>query len=117
MVWSWRILNRLQAVDLTDDKFWNAVSVWNAKPHLLIKTLISAERIFSESLAGTSINAFDSLVDLSCHWAASPAETFKDVGLSSGENIQVEVWRMLTKLVSSNDYLRLSIFGKFECLT
>lgn len=117
MVWSWRILNQLQAVALTDDKFWNAVSVWNTKPYLLIKTLISAERILSESLAGSSSNVFDSLVDLSCDWAESPAETFNNVGLSSGEDIQVEVWRLLTKIVGTKDYLRLSIFGMFDYLT
>lgn len=112
MVWSWRTLKKLPSEDLTADKFWSAVSVWNARPYLLIKQLISTKHILTESLADSSSDVFKSLADLSFGWFVRPADTFERVGLSKGDNVQIEVWKLLTKTIISEDYLRLSIFGK-----
>lgn len=117
MTWSWRTYKRLQASDLTEDKFWSAISVWNTKPHLLIKHLMNAEQLFSDSFAGDSSNIFDLLVDQPDCWAEKPEKTLELLGLSNGEDVRVEVWKLFTKKpVDWNDYLRLSIFGKSENL-
>lgn len=115
MPWSWTTVNQLHDADLTDDKFWSAVSVWNSKPHLLIKHLMGAERLVSDSLFGDSTNVFDLLADQPVCWVENPPETFSRLGLNSGDDVQVEVWKLLTKKpVDWNDYLRLSIFGKYQ---
>lgn len=115
MSWSWRTLKQLQAVDLTVDMFWNAVHVWNTKPHLLIKHLMGAEQLVSDSLAGDSSNVIDVFADLQISWDENPSETFQKLGFKSGDDVLVEVWKLLTKKpVDWNDYLRLSIFGKIE---
>lgn len=115
MSWSWRTLKRLQAADLTEDKFWSAISVWNTKPYLLIKHLMGVEQLVSDLLASDLSNVFDLLVEQSDCWVENPKTTFENLGLSNGENVQVEVWKLLTKRpVNWNDYLRLSIFGKSE---
>lgn len=112
MTWSWRTLKRLYSTDLTADKFWSAVNVWNTKPHLLIKHLMDAELLVSDSLAGESSNIFDLLSNQAVCWVENPKETFQKLGLSSGEQVQIEVWKLLTKKpVDWKDYLRLSIFG------
>lgn len=115
MTWSWRTLKQLQAEDLSADKFWSAVSVWNAKPHLLIKHLMGAERLVSDRLAGNSSEVFDLLAEQSASWVENPSETIRSLGLSNGEDVQVEIWKLLTKKpVEWNDYLRLSVFGNYK---
>lgn len=108
------MLKQLQATeDLTVDKFWSAVDVWNGKPHLLIKHLMGAERLVSATFGAASVNVFDLLADRPASWVDNPSETFRELGLSDGEDVQVEVWKLLTKKpVDWNDYLRLSVFGK-----
>jgi len=112
MSWSWRTIKKLPTADLTEDMFWSAIRVWNAKPRLLIKHLMDAEQLVFDSLAGDSSNVFDSLVDQPDCWIENPERTFENLGLSYGEDVHVEVWKLLTKKpVDWNDYLRLSIFG------
>lgn len=112
MAWSWRTLKQLQASDITVDMFWNAVNVWNTKPHLLIKHLMGAEQLVSDSLGCGSSNVFDILADLQISWDENPTETFQKLGFRTGDGVLVEVWKLLTKKpVDWNDYLRLSIFG------
>lgn len=114
MAWSWRTLKRRQAADLTAEKFWGAVNVWSAKPHLLIKHLMGAERLVSSFLEGEPNNVFCLLADQPICWVESPTETFQKLNLNNGDNVEVEVWKLLTKKpVDWNDYLRLSVFG--EC--
>jgi len=113
--WSWTTLKRLQSADLTADKFWSSATVWNAKPHLLIKHLMGAERIVSESLAGDYGAVLTSVTTAHLPPAgwAHPTETFRRLGLTVGEDVRAEVWKLFTKKpVDWNDYLRLSIFGK-----
>lgn len=90
--------------------------MWNAKPHLLIKHLMGAERLVSESLAGeySDVLASVSTKDLlPAAWVENPIETFRCLGLSSGEDVQAEVWKLFTKKpIDWNDYFRLSVFGK-----
>lgn len=117
MTWSWRVLKQQQTADLTADKFWSAVSVWNTKPHLLIKHLMGAERLVADSLADDSNNVFYLLADQPVCWIENSTETFQKLGFSNGENVQVEVWKLLTKKpVDWNDYLRLSVFGTYNIL-
>ncbi|KAE9534465.1 hypothetical protein AGLY_008555 [Aphis glycines] len=115
-MWSWTTLKQLKSADLTVETFWSAVSVWNAKPHLLIKHLMGAERLLSESLAGEygDVLASVATTDLSpSAWIGDTTKTFEYLGLSSGQDVQVEVWKLFTKKpVDWNDYLRLSIFDK-----
>lgn len=114
MTWSWRTLKQLQATDLTADKFWSAVNVWSTKPHLLIKHLMDAEQLVSDSLDGESSDIFNLLSDQPICWVENPTETFQRLGLSNGNQVQIEVWKLLTKKpVDWNDYLRLSVFGKY----
>lgn len=114
MTWSWRTLKELEvADDLTADKFWSAVSVWNAKPHLLIKHLMGAERLVLDTLQDDANDVFDLLADQPAFWVENSLETFQKLGLSNGPCVSVEVWKLLTKKpVDWNDYLRLSVFGK-----
>lgn len=113
MEWSWKVLKHLQATeDLTVDKFWSAAGVWNSKPHLLIKHLMGAELLVSDTLIASSNNVFDLLSNEPASWIENPAETFQKLGLSNGEDVQVEVWKLLTKKpINWNDYLRLSVLG------
>lgn len=115
-MWSWTTLKQLKSADLTVESFWSAVSVWNAKPHLLIKHLMGAERLLSELLAGEygDVLASVATTDLPpSAWIGDTTKTFGYLGLSSGQGVQVEVWKLFTKKpVDWNDYLRLSIFGK-----
>lgn len=114
MTWSWRTLKQLEvADDLTADNFWSAVSVWNAKPHLLIKHLMGAERFVLDTLQDDANNVFELLADQPAFWVENSLETFHKLGLSNGPGVSVEVWKLLTKKpVDWNDYLRLSVFGK-----
>lgn len=115
MMWSWRILKQFPVPDdLTCDKFWSAVSVWNTKPHLLIKHLMGAEQLVSNSLTDNWSNVFNLLVDQpTSWWLEKPLETIQTIDSSCGGDVQVEVWKLLTKKPANwNDYLRLSIFGK-----
>jgi len=113
MTWSWRTLKQFSVPDdLASDRFWSAVSVWNTKPHLLIKHLMGAERILSNSCSDNWNKVFSLLVGQSTSWSESPLETFQMLDLSCGGDVQVEVWKLLTKKPADwNDYLRLSIFG------
>lgn len=114
MPWSWTTVNQLHDEDLTVDKFWSAVDVWNSKPHLLIKHLMGAEQLVSNLIAGNSSNVFDLLTDQPICWVENPQETFDRLGFNVGKDVQVEVWKLLTKKpVDWNDYLRLSVFGKY----
>lgn len=114
MTWSWRTLKQFSVPDdSTSDKFWSAVSVWNTKPHLLIKHLMGAERLLSNSLTDNWNKVFSLLVDQSTSWLKNPFKTFQTLDLSCGGDVQVEVWKLLTKKPADwNDYLRLSVFGK-----
>jgi len=117
MSWFWRTLKRLEAPDLTEDKFWSAINVWNTRPQLLIKNVMNAERLFTGSFAGNSSNVFDLLVEQPVTWAQMPAETFQMLGIHIGGDVQVELWKLLTKKPDSwKDYMRFSIFGKSEHL-
>ncbi|VVC34615.1 tRNA (uracil-O(2)-)-methyltransferase [Cinara cedri] len=113
MTWSWSVLKQQQAAEFTADKFWSAVNVWNTKPHLLIKHLIGAIRLVSGSFAEDSSKLFDLLAEQPASLAENPSETFQKLGLCNGDDVQVEVWKLLTKKpVEWNDYLRLSVFDK-----
>lgn len=116
VTWEWTTLKRLQSTDLTVEKFWSATNVWNAKPHLLIKHLMGAELLVSESLAGEFGDVLSSVAtkDLPpATWVRDPTETFRCLGLSGGQDIDAEVWKLFTKKpVDWNDYFRLSLFGK-----
>jgi len=115
-MWSWTTLKRQQSADLTAEKFWSAATVWNAKPHLLIKHLMGAELLVSESLSGeySDVLASVAAIDLPpAAWVGDPTETFRRLCLTGGEDIQAEVWKLFTKKpVDWNDYFRLSVFGK-----
>lgn len=114
MTWSWTVLKRQHTADLTTDKFWSAVSVWNTKPHLLIKHLMGAERLIADSFNDDLNNVFNLLSDQPNCWIENSTETFLKLDLSNGEDVQVEVWKLMTKKpVDWNDYLRLSVFGKY----
>lgn len=113
MTWTWKTVKQLKVSDLTADKFWSAVSVWNAKPHLLIKHLMGAEQLVSDRLTGDPLEVFRLLADLPVGWVDNPTETFLQLGLTNGEDVRVEVWKLLTKKpVDWNDYQRLSVFSK-----
>lgn len=74
---------------------------------------MDAELLVSDSLAGESSNIFGLLSNQPASWVENPTETFEKLGLCSGEQVQIEVWKLLTKKpVDWNDYLRLSVFGK-----
>jgi len=118
MPWSWRTLKQIPSMDnWTADKFWSAVSVWNTKPHLLIKHLMGAEKLFSYTLVGDMSEVFNLLTDQPITWIENPTEMFQILGLNNGGDFEVEVWKLLTKRpVSWNDYLRMTIIGKHSYL-
>jgi len=77
---------------------------------------MGAERLISESLAGEYGDVLGSVATTDLPpsaWIEDTTKTFGNLGLSSGQDVQVEVWKLFTKKpVDWNDYLRLSIFGK-----
>lgn len=115
MKWLWKSLKQSEVLDynLTVDKFWQAVNVWNTKPHLLIKHLIGAEQLFDITLSDDIEDILSILSDQPITWYESPEDTLNELKLNEGHDIQVEVWKLLTKKpVDWNDYLRLSVFCK-----
>ncbi|XP_050436661.1 probable tRNA (uracil-O(2)-)-methyltransferase [Adelges cooleyi] len=117
MKWFWRTLKRSQLAveDLTVDKYWGAVNVWNTKPHLLIRHLMGAERLFRCSLKADSTDLLSLVTDLPVDWYEEP-DKLNRLGLSGGDDIIVEVWKLLTKKPADwNDYLRLSILDTSSC--
>ncbi|XP_050533398.1 probable tRNA (uracil-O(2)-)-methyltransferase [Daktulosphaira vitifoliae] len=119
MKWLWKSLKQSQILDydLTVDKFWEAVNVWNTKPHLLIKHLMGAEKLFDVSLSDDVKDILSILSDQPVTWYESPKNTLIEFKLNKGHDIQVEVWKLLTKKpVDWNDYLRLSVFIKKTCI-
>jgi len=77
---------------------------------------MGAELLVSESLAGEFGDVLSSVAtkDLPpATWVRDPTETFRCLGLSGGQDIDAEVWKLFTKKpVDWNDYFRLSLFGK-----
>jgi len=117
MSWTWRTFKRLHAPDLTDDKFWSAINVWNTKPHLLIKHLMVAQKQYCNSFTGDFSYIFELLMEQPNCWVNKLERAFRHLDFNDGEDVQIEIWKLFTKNPSEwNDYLRLSIFGKSENL-